>query len=295
MNVPEVSLILPTQGARASLFAALQSARAQDFSSLEIVVVDDAVGGSDWRDRPDLRECLLDPRVRVVPFNQGRGCAAAKNAGWAAARGRWVCYLDDDNEYLPEKISAQHACAHASGSPVVLCGLEIRAGRRRRIHQSGQTEFKGDALLLAAHADTNVLFHLRDAPLRWDEELGTVDDACLFQALIENCHLKVVPNVPRALVIYAAHSGDRANRGLQRFYRGQRRLLVRWSWGYSRSARRVLLVRSLVALAKYRSGNWGRFLRDCGRLLRLGGWREWRFVANALGVRIPGLRRWMVT
>lgn len=295
MISPEVSLVLPTQGRRASLFAALRSALAQDFRSLEILVVDDSVGDPGWLVRPELATCLADPRVRLVPHHRGQGCAAAKNAGWAAATGRWVCYLDDDNEYLPGKISAQYSCALSTASPLVLCGLEIRVGRRRRVHQVNRKEFRGDDLLLGAHADTNVLFHRRGTPVRWDEELGTVDDACLFQALIRHYDLTLVPNVPKPLVIYTAHGGDRANRGFERFYRGQRRLLVRWSRGYSQTARRVLLLRSLVAFAKYAPGNWAQFFVTCIRLLRAGGWREWRIAANALGVRIPVVRRWMVT
>lgn len=292
---PQVSLILPTQGRRPSLAAALRSALAQDFATLELVVVDDSVDGTGWRERPDVAPLLADPRVRLVPLHRGCGCAAAKNAGWAAARGEWLCYLDDDNTLEPGRVSAQHALALASGSPLVLCGLTIDAGGRHRRRQVEADAYQGDERLLEASPDTNVLFHRRDVPVRWDEELGTVDDACLFQALVAHHGLKAVPNVPRALVTYVAHGGDRANRGFERFYRGQRRLIVRWSRGYSETARRILLLRSLVAFTKYRRGGWGRLAASGWRLLRTGGPGEWRTLANAVGAKTPLVRRWMVT
>lgn len=295
MNAPEVSIILPTQGVRSSLAAALRSALAQAGVSLEVVVVDDAPPGSEWRGGHLLTTLLADPRVRVVPFQQARGCAAAKNAGLRAARGAWVCYLDDDNEYEPGKVRAQRELAVTTGSPVVLCGMQIRVAGRRRYRQIGVAAFAGDALLLDALADTNTLFHQRETGVWWDETLGTVDDACFFQALTTRADLSSVPNVPAPLVIYHAHPGARANRDFERFYRGQRCLWARWSQRYSAPARRILLRRSLVAFTKYRAGHWCEWATLGVALVRAGGWREWRLVANAAGVKLPLIRRWLVT
>ena len=294
-TAPEVSIVVPTQGERLSLIPALRSALAQDFPSLEVVVVDDSPTGNLGQRFPELANLLADARVRVVPFHEGRGCAAAKNAGWRAARGQWLCYLDDDNEYAPGKVSRQHALAVANGSPLVTCGLEIRAGPRHRLRQTAAADFSGDQLLLDVVADTNVIFHRRDVGVAWNERLGTVDDACLFQAIVEYYDLQTVPNVAEALVVYHAHAGARANRELLRFYRGQRHLLVRWTRRYSPRARRVLLLRSLIAFSKYRSGRWFELCRCSCALMRLAGWREWRVGVNALGVKTPILRRWMVT
>ncbi|MBI5690656.1 MAG: glycosyltransferase family 2 protein [Verrucomicrobia bacterium] len=295
MTLPLVSIILPTQGRRQSLLTALRSALAQDFPSYEVIVVDDAVDGAEWHRAPEIAACLADPRVRRVPFGQGRGCAAAKNAGLRAARGQWVCYLDDDNTYLPGKVRGQLQLAEASGSPVVLCGMEIQVRSRRRRRQTGENSFAGDDLLLRAVPDTNVIFHRRVADGWWDETVGTVDDACFFQSLVARFKLQRVPNVPEALVIYQAHTGARANRGFERFYRGQRLLITRWSGGYSRQARRVLLLRALVAFTKYHQGQWVPLLSRGCALLGAGGWREWRVLANAVGVKLPVVRRWMVT
>ena len=295
MNAPAVSIIITTQGARGSLAQALRSALAQDFAAFEVIIVDDAPSETHWVRRPELAGSLSDPRVRVVSFRKNCGPGAARNAGLRVARGEWVCYLDDDNEYRPNKVSAQYTAARESGSPIVLCGLEIRASGRRRWKQVEASAFAGDALLLGVLADTNVICHRREVAPEWDEELGTVDDACFFQALVERHVPASVPNVPQPLVVYNAHGGIRANLALERIYRGHRRLLVRWSRRYSARARRILLLRMLVTFAKFRSGGWCRLWRLGIELVRLGGWREWRVVANAVGVKLPIVRRWMVT
>ena len=295
MPTPEISIVIPTQGRRASLREALASALAQDFESCEVVIVDDSVGGSSWRGRPDLAAMLPDPRVRIVDFHQSRGCAAAKNAGLAAARGRWVCYLDDDNRYLPAKIRRQHALAVGHDQPLVLCGLEIRVAQRRRIRQVQTSRFEGDELLLATVPDTNVLFHRRDCGVWWNATLETVDDACFFHAILEQHHLRSVLNVPEPLVIYESHAGVRANRARSRLYRGQRALLLQASRRYSPRARRIALLRALLAFEKFRPGRWARLVRLSAGLVRAGGLAEWRAVANAAGAKLPLVRRWMVT
>src|SRR6185369_137643 len=96
---PAVCLIFTTIGERASVAGALRSALAQDFAALEIIVVDDAAADSTWETGP-LAPLLADPRVRRVAWRRRAGPAAARNAGWRAPRGEWLCYLDDDNEYL---------------------------------------------------------------------------------------------------------------------------------------------------------------------------------------------------
>lgn len=291
---PEISLILTTTGRRASLAASLASARAQTWTDLEIVLVDDAPEGATWRTRPDLTDDLADPRVRVVRGAGASGGAAARNVGLRATRGRWICYLDDDNTYLPDKVARQHDLALASGAPLVLCGIIIIAAGRRRRRQCDVGSLRGDDLLLRAWADTNVLFHRRDDQSWWPEDLGTMDDACFFQDYVMRHGVNVVPNVDAPLIRYHAHGGVRANLGWQGFYRGQRRWLVNYAPRYSSRAQRVVLLRALVAFTKYHNGQWDRWWSYGGALLRAGGLWEWRVVANAAAVKTPGLRRWMV-
>jgi|SRR6185437_257320 len=96
-----VSVVIPTFNRSSSVRRAINSALAQSYRELEVIVVDD--GSTD-----DTSQALrgLGPRVRV--FSQANaGPAAARNTGMARARGEFVAFLDSDDVWLDWKIEAQ--------------------------------------------------------------------------------------------------------------------------------------------------------------------------------------------
>src|SRR5215471_11277777 len=92
---PEVSIVLPTHDRPGPLRAALESLlRQEPRSRLELIVVDD---GDSGEARSYLDE--LERAGRIVGLRTGgRGAAAARNAGLAAARAPVVACTDDDCE-----------------------------------------------------------------------------------------------------------------------------------------------------------------------------------------------------
>jgi glycosyltransferase involved in cell wall biosynthesis len=105
--MPLVSAIVPTRN-RADLVAtAVRSALAQTMTDLEVVVV---VDGPDAATEQVLT-AFDDPRLRVVVLPEPRGASAARNAGVDAARGAWVAFLDDDDEWLACRLERQLAVA----------------------------------------------------------------------------------------------------------------------------------------------------------------------------------------
>src|SRR5438034_9298591 len=115
-----VSVIIPTYNYARYLAAAIESALAQTYAPLEIIVVDD--GSTD-----DTLRILgaYGNRLRVLrQANQGAG--AARNAGIAAARGEYVAFLDSDDLWHPRKLELQ--LARFASDPdlgLVHCGVEV--------------------------------------------------------------------------------------------------------------------------------------------------------------------------
>ncbi len=100
-----VSVVVPAHDRAAVLGRAVHSALAQRVG-LELIVVDD--GSTD--DTAQVASSSGDARVTVVRLSERRGVSAARNAGIAAARGRFVAFLDSDDEWLPGKLESQLAC-----------------------------------------------------------------------------------------------------------------------------------------------------------------------------------------
>lgn len=73
-----------------------------------------------------------DPRVRVIELDESRGAPAARNAGVQNATAAWTAFLDDDDEWLPEKLTTQLALAEQAPYPlpVVASRLYMRTPRR---------------------------------------------------------------------------------------------------------------------------------------------------------------------
>jgi len=93
-----MSVVLATRNRSALLRRAIESVQAQVYQHWELVVVDD---GSTDGTAELLAELAAEDR-RIVPLSQShRGVGAARNAGLSAARGEYVCYLDDDNVMRP--------------------------------------------------------------------------------------------------------------------------------------------------------------------------------------------------
>jgi len=93
MSIPEVSVIVPTRNRCLELGLAVRSALGQLGVQLEVVIVDD--GSTDATGQ--LVSRISDPRVRYLRRTMSVGVSAARNAGIAEARGRWIAFLDDDD------------------------------------------------------------------------------------------------------------------------------------------------------------------------------------------------------
>ncbi|MGN6189537.1 MAG: glycosyltransferase family 2 protein [Conexibacter sp.] len=100
MSDPLVSVVVPARDAERFLAEALESALTQPVE-LEVLVCDD--GSSDRT--AAVAEAFAG--VRVLRHRRSRGVVAARNTLVAAARGRYVAFLDADDVLLPGALAAQ--------------------------------------------------------------------------------------------------------------------------------------------------------------------------------------------
>jgi glycosyltransferase involved in cell wall biosynthesis len=119
-----VSVVIPTRGRPELVVEAVASALAQDFNSFEVIVVVDGEDGASCA----ALEAVEDARLRVIDLAVSVGGAEARNVGVRAARGEWIAFLDDDDEWLAHKLSRQIVAARRSRAawPVVASRLVVR-------------------------------------------------------------------------------------------------------------------------------------------------------------------------
>jgi glycosyltransferase involved in cell wall biosynthesis len=120
MSEATVSVVIPLYNQAQWVAAAVVSALHQTRPPIEVIVIDD--GSTDGGAR-ELE--ALDPAVRVIR-QENAGVARAHNAGFAAARGSHVAFLDSDDTWHPEKLELQiDALESVPGSCIAHCGLEV--------------------------------------------------------------------------------------------------------------------------------------------------------------------------
>lgn len=107
-TMPLVSVIVPTYKRADRLKKALCSITSQSYSNLEIVVVNDNIPGSDWdlSTTQALQE-FCDSRLKVLHTSGQTGGGAARNFACRQASGEYLAFLDDDDEFLSDKVETQ--------------------------------------------------------------------------------------------------------------------------------------------------------------------------------------------
>lgn len=100
---PLVSAIIVTYKRPEVLKRAILSVIGQTYQKIEILVVDDASGDNTEK----AVKSITDQRVKYICHEKNRGLATTRNTGIKNSTGEYITFLDDDDEWLPEKITRQ--------------------------------------------------------------------------------------------------------------------------------------------------------------------------------------------
>lgn len=122
---PLISVVIPTRERPSLIVRAVQSALTQTIDAIEVIVV---IDGPDAATSRVLRQ-IDDSRLEVRMLPQRLGHADARNTGISEAKSQWVALLDDDDEWLPQKLEIQFQTAKKSPYlyPVISCRLITRS------------------------------------------------------------------------------------------------------------------------------------------------------------------------
>ena len=104
-----VSVIIPTFGRPALLNRAIESVLEQTYDNFEVIVVDDNDEESDFRKETEaiMSKYEENNQITYIKHKYNKNGAAARNTGITNSNGSYLCFLDDDDYFLPNKLDYQ--------------------------------------------------------------------------------------------------------------------------------------------------------------------------------------------
>ncbi len=127
-NSPLISIIIPTYNRAQLLKRAIESLLKQTYQGFEIIVVDDASTDS----TAEVVTGFDDGRIRYLRHSRNQGPSAARNTGIKVAKGEYIAFLDDDDEYKESKIEKQLKKFYfaSEDTGIIYCGIvNIKDGK----------------------------------------------------------------------------------------------------------------------------------------------------------------------
>lgn len=118
-----VSVIVPTYKRPNTLDRTIKSVLNQTYSNVEVIVVDDNNPDSEGRQLTEakMEEFEGNERVHYIKHEKNKGGSAARNTGARNAKGEFISFLDDDDEYLPKCIESRLARLNELPQDYALC------------------------------------------------------------------------------------------------------------------------------------------------------------------------------
>jgi len=104
MNLPEVSVILPTYNGERYVTDAIRSVLMQKRITIELIIINDA---SKDNTENVLRQFLNDKRIKYYKLPHNSGVANARNIGIDHATGAYIAFIDDDDVWKNDKLARQ--------------------------------------------------------------------------------------------------------------------------------------------------------------------------------------------
>ncbi|MDO5018132.1 MAG: glycosyltransferase family 2 protein [Lagierella massiliensis] len=123
-----VSVIMPTCKRDVPYISrAVQSLRNQTYDNLEIIIIDDSP--KNYSKRANIKkyiESLKDERIIYIQNEENLGGALARNKGIFKSTGEYITFLDDDDEYKPDKVLKQVNFMENNDYDLIFSNMEIK-------------------------------------------------------------------------------------------------------------------------------------------------------------------------
>jgi glycosyltransferase involved in cell wall biosynthesis len=245
IDFPLVSVIIPTRNRPMMLKRALRSVASQTYRNIEAIVVND---GSEFINEAEIRKEIDFHAIRILRNVRKAGASGARNTGFYASKGLFIGFLDDDDEWMPEKIEKQvEALMKADNKVGIVCTQYFILREGEKIIRYTQVEGDVYDVLCKEHIAGNtsnplIKRHVLEDVNGFDEALPAGQDTDLWIRIAKRYHFITVYE-PLALI--HEHHDERITRNAQKQLVGIYMLLYKHWSAFSMRRRYKLLKRSL--------------------------------------------------
>lgn len=263
-GVLPVSVVIPCYNAQDTLRRALASVAAQSAKVLEVIAVDDASTDGTGLILRGLQEEYGPDWLKLIVFKRNRGVAAARNAGWEAASGECIAFLDADDTWHPRKIALQHGVMRLNADASVSAHRHTFAEPAPEPGSLAVSAVTAQALLWRNRFVTPSVMLRRTLRRRFREGQRHMEDHLLWMELaFDGERILLIDSALATLYkpafgagglsgqLWSMECAELANyRVLWREKRiGSVLLATLWAWSAAKFARRIVLI-GLRALAR---------------------------------------------
>jgi glycosyltransferase involved in cell wall biosynthesis len=260
-GAPLVTAIIPTYRRATMVRHAVETALAQDYPAIEVIVVDD---NTDPDEQRAVRAALADlgENVIVIPNARSKGACGARNTGILRARGEFIAFLDDDDLWLPAKIREQVALLERTACVGALChyiDVDVEFNHARRFRPVHPVLTRANVLGGECPTSTSLVVVKKEVLVMaglFDETLPSFQD---FDMWLRCLAFGDFGYVDEALATFVQHGGDRTSVNLKRRMAGLAAIEQKWgaqmnAHGDFAAFRRRMVVDALVANGKAQLG-----------------------------------------
>ena len=227
---PLVTAVVTTYNRPEMVQHAIQSVLTQTYESLEIIVIEDGSrsGVKEWLQTQGLRQ------IRHIRHEENQGLPAARNTGLNNSNGKYIAYLDDDDEWKPEKIQKQIELAERLNSDyaIIYCGLEVK-DESGRVVALNMPRLKGtirdEIVKKGLNTIPSSFLFRKEVLLRiggFDTDLYTGIDHDLWMKIAKHGYKTDYVNEP--LVIHTQHDGIQMTTDVPRRIAGIEQYFNKW-------------------------------------------------------------------
>jgi glycosyltransferase involved in cell wall biosynthesis len=179
-----VSVIMPTLNRPNQLRLAIQSVAEQTYHPIELVVIND--GGCFVSDV--ISDFVRHLDIKLIENDANYGTSHARNRGMEAAKGKFICFLDDDDLYYPPHIQTLINAWYSEGgklSGVYADALQVNlimgdnGPQERSRSVAWSSDFSRDTLLVSNYIPNLCFMTTKEISLKvggFDETLEALED-----------------------------------------------------------------------------------------------------------------------